>query len=129
PHYLGLVQESKNTGLVALFDPLSKLLNGGPASQWFVYGTLYTLAILIFGFKFILKYRHNKYEIIRTCSVMFFQLGFAFLIPELMARLNSDSFKLPYYDLKNIWPLNYYNFEQYRVDEFISAGDVGVALL
>ncbi|NND52782.1 MAG: 4Fe-4S binding protein, partial [Flavobacteriaceae bacterium] len=66
---------------------------------------------------------------IRTFSVMFFQLGFAFLIPEFMARLNSESFKLPYYDLKNIWPLNYYNFEQYRIDEFINAGNIGLALL
>ena len=129
PQYLGLVQDGDNNGLVALFDPLSKLLNGGPASQWFVYGTLYTLAILAFGIKFILKYRHNKYEKLRTYSVMFFQLGFAFLIPELMQRLNSESFSLPYYDLKNIWPLNYYNFEQYRVDQFISAGDIGLALL
>ncbi len=129
PQYLGLVQEGDNKGIVALFDPLSKLLNGGPASQWFVYGTLYTVAILAFGIKFILKYRNNKYEKLRTYSVMFFQLGFAFLIPELMQRLNSDSFALPYYDLKNIWPLNYYNFEQYRVDEFISAGDIGLALL
>ncbi len=129
PQYLGLVKDGDNKAIVALFDPLSKLLNGGPASQWFVYGTLYTLAILAFGIKFILKYRHNKYEKLRTFSVMFFQLGFAFLIPELMQRLNSDSFKLPYYDLKNIWPLNYYNFEQYRVDEFISAGDIGLGLL
>jgi len=128
--WFGLSEDGKaNTGLVALFDPLSYLLNGGPASQWFVYGTLYTVAILIFGYKFILKYRHNKYERLRTFSVMFFQLAFAFLIPEFMARLNSDSFKLPYYDLKNIWPLNYYNFEKYRVDEFISAGDIGIALL
>lgn len=129
PQYLGLAQNGQNKGLVALFDPLSKLLNGGPASQWFVYGTLYTLAILAFGIKFILKYRHNKYERLRTYSVMFFQLGFAFLIPEFMLRLNSETFSLPYYDLKNIWPLNYYNFEQYRVDEFISAGDIGLALL
>ena len=129
PQYLGLVQDGDNKGIVALFDPLSKLLNGGPASQWFVYGTLYTLAILAFGLKFILKYKHNKYEKLRTFSVMFFQLGFAFLIPEFMSRLNSESFKLPYYDLKNIWPLNYYNFEQYRVDEFISAGDIGLGLL
>ncbi len=129
PQYLGLVQDGENKGIVALFDPLSKFLNGGPASQWFLYGTLYTIAIVAFGIKFILKYRHNKYEKLRTFSVMFFQLGFAFLIPELMSRLNSDSFKLPYYDLKNIWPLNYYNFEQYRVDEFISAGDIGLALL
>ncbi|AFL80190.1 hypothetical protein Aeqsu_0682 [Aequorivita sublithincola DSM 14238] len=129
PQYLGLVQDGDNKGIIALFDPLSKLLSGGPASQWFLYGTLYTLAIVAFGIKFILKYRHNKYEKLRTFSVMFFQMGFAFLIPELMSRLNSDSFKLPYYDLKNIWPLNYYNFEQYRIDEFISAGDVGLGLL
>jgi len=127
---LGLgVDGAANTGLVALFDPFSKLLSGNPASQWFVYGTLYTLVILIFGYKFLLKYRHNKYQTLRTLSVMFFQLGFAFLIPELMSRLNSESFSLPYYDLKNIWPLNYYNFEQYRVDSFISAGNVGLALL
>ena len=130
PHLLGLGTEGNpNTGLVSLFDPLSKLLNGNPASQWFVYGTLYTIAILVFGYKFLLKYRHNRYQQIRTVSVMFFQLGFAFLIPEFMARLNSENFYLPYYDLKNIWPLNYYNFEQYRVDGFIDAGNMGLALL
>ncbi len=127
---LGLGTDGEaNTGLVALFDPLSRILSGNPASQWFVYGTLYTIAIIAFGYKFILKYRHNRYQQIRTVSVMFFQLGFAFLIPEFMARLNSDTFKLPYYDLKNVWPLNYYNFEQYRIDEFINAGNIGLALL
>lgn len=130
PHLLGLgIDGEANTGIIALFDPLSQFLNGGPASQWFVYGTLYTVAILTFGYKFILKYRHNRYQQIRTFSVMFFQLGFAFLIPEFMARMNSDSFYLPYYDLKNIWPLSYYNFEQYRVDAFINAGNIGLALL
>jgi polyferredoxin len=127
---LGLGTNGKaNTGLVALFDPLSYLLNGGQASQWFVYGTLYTVAILIFGYKFLLKYRHNRYQQLRTFSVMFFQLAFAFLIPEFMARLNSDTFKLPYYDLKSIWPLNYYNFEKYRIDEFINAETIGLILL
>ena len=129
PQFLGLVNDGENTGVISLFDPLSRILSGNPASQWFVYGTLYTVAILAFGIKFIWKYRHNRYERIRTISVMFFQTSFAFLIPEFMARLNSDSFNLPYYDLKNIWPLNYYNFEQYRVDSFISSGDVGLALL
>lgn len=129
PEYLGLVKNGENTGVIALFDPFSKFLSGNPASQWFVYGTLYTLAILGFGIKFIWKYRHNRYEILRTISVMFFQASFAFIIPELMSRLNSESFSLPYYDLKNIWPLNYYNFERYRVDSFISSGDIGIALL
>ncbi len=126
PAYLGLSQSGSNTGVIALFDPLSRLLSGNPASQWFVYGTLYTVAILAFGVKFIWKYRHNRYEIIRTISVMFFQTAFAFLIPEFMARLNG---KLPYYDLKNVWPLNYYNFERYRINAFIDAGDVGLAML
>ena len=127
PELLGqAVDGGKNTGLISLFDPFSQFLSGRPASQWFVYGTLYTVAVLGFGFKFLWKYRHNRYQQIRTFSVMFFQLGFAFLLPELMYRLNSG---LPYYDLKNIWPLNYYNFEQYRVDDFINSGTVGLALL
>lgn len=127
--YLGLGENGNNTGIVALFDPLSRLLSGNPASQWFVYGTLYTVAILAFGIKFIWKYRHNQYEKLRTISVMFFQTAFAFLIPELMARLNSDDFSLPYNDLKNMWPLNYYAFDQWRVDQFINAQTIGIALL
>lgn len=126
PQYLGLVKDGENTGLIALFDPLSKGLSGNPASQWFVYGTMYTVAILAFGAKFIWKYRHNKYEQLRTVSVMFFQTAFAFFIPEIMARLNGD---LPYYDLKNMWPLNYYNFERYRINGFIDSGSVGMTML
>lgn len=126
PEYLGLAKEGDNGGLIALFDPLSKMLSGNPASQWFVYGTLYTLAIFAFGIKFIWKYRHNRYEVLRTVSVMFFQTAFAFLIPEIMARLHGE---LPYYDLKNMWPLNYYNFERYRINAFLDAGNLGLAML
>ncbi|NKI31661.1 4Fe-4S binding protein [Croceivirga thetidis] len=133
PEYLGLVNGGENKGVIGLFDPLSKMLSGNPASQWFVYGTLYTVAIIAFGIKFLWKYRHNRYERIRTFSVMFFQLAFAFLIPEFMARLNGSSVlnggSLPYYDLKNMWPLNYYNFEGYRIKGFLSSGDIGFAML
>jgi len=129
PEYLGLAKSGNNSGVIALFDPLSRILSGNPASQWFVYGTLYTLAILAFGIKFIWKYRHNRYEVIRTISVMFFQTSFAFLIPEFMARLNGDKFSLPYYDLKHIWPLNYYNFERYRVNDMLDAGNIGLIML
>ncbi|SDS21355.1 4Fe-4S binding protein [Winogradskyella sediminis] len=127
PKYLGLGTDGEaNTGLIALFDPLSQLLSGRNASQWFVYGTLYTVAILAFGYKFILKYRHNRYQQLRTVSVMFFQLGFAFLIPEFMYVMNND---LPYYDLKSIWPLNYYIFDEWSVKGFLSSGNIGLALL
>ncbi len=124
PQYLGLVKDGDNQGVIALFDPLSQFLSGNPASQWFLYGTLYTLAILAFGVKFIWKYRHNRYEVLRTISVMFFQLSFAFIIPEILVRLNQ-----PYYDLKNVWPLNYDLFAGYKINEFLSAGNVGLLML
>jgi len=117
-----------NTGIVALFDPLSKLLNGKPSSQWFVYGTLYTVAIVLLGFKFILKYRHNKYQLWRTISVMFFQLAFAFMLPELLEGLNSDQ---PYFqkDLKNMWPLNFYFFQDWNVNGMLGGGSFGMFML
>ena len=127
PQYLGLGKDGvTNTGLIAVFDPLSQLLSGRNASQWFVYGTLYTIAIIAFGYKFMMKYRHNRYEQLRTVSVMFFQLAFAFLIPEFMYVMNSD---LPYYDLKSVWPLNYYIFDEWSMKAFVNAGTIGVGLI
>ena len=124
PSLLGLNEDAANTGLIAFFDPLSQLLKNQPASQWFVYGTLYTIAILIFGLRFIWKYRHNKYQILRTISVMFFQLGFAFLLPEILQKLN-----YPYNDFKNMWPLNYYFFDEWNIKAFIQEGSIGLFML
>jgi polyferredoxin len=125
PQHLGLGQEgASNTGLIALFDPLSFLLKGSAASEWFIYGTLYTIAIFIFGVKFIWKYRHNKYQVIRTISVIFFQTGFAFLLPEFMQRLN-----MPYNDFKNAWPLNYYFFDEWNIRSFIEQGGIGIFMI
>ena len=130
PQYLGLVEGGENTGVISLFDPLSRVLSGFPASQWFVYGTLYTVAILSFGVKFMWKYRHNKYERFRTFSVMFFQTGFAFLIPEIMARLNPSSHTAYFAkDMKNMWPLNSYLFEEWHVNNMINGGTLGMFML
>lgn len=127
PEILGYNSE-KSTGLIAFFDPLSLFMNGNPASQWFVYGCLYTLAILIFGVKFIFKYRSNPYQIIRTLSVMFFQFGFAFLIPELLTLFNPDT---PYFakDLKNMWPLNYSFFDSWHLKNMLNGGNLGIFML
>lgn len=125
PHLLGLGHNSAaNTGMVALFDPLSQFLKGEPASQWFVYGVLYTIAILVMGMKFIWKYAHNRYQKIRTLSVMFFQLGFAFLLPEILISLNQ-----PYFDFKNMWPLNYYFFFDWNINKLMSSGALGMFML
>lgn len=125
PAMLGLGGDGEtNRGLIAFFDPLSYGLKGKPASEWFVYGVLYTLAILLFGVKFMLKYRHNRYQILRTISVMFFQLVFAFLLPEIMLSLN-----LPYNDFKNIWPLNYYFFFDWNLQALMDSGHFGMFTL
>jgi Pyruvate/2-oxoacid:ferredoxin oxidoreductase delta subunit len=112
------------TSWIVMVDPLSKMLSGNPASQWFMYGFLYTLAILVMGIRMIIKYRHSPYQMIRTVSVMFFQLSFAFIIPEILVRLNQ-----PYMDLKNMWPLDYSFFFDYRLNEKIEAGTIGLFML
>ena len=89
-------------GLIELFDPLSRSLRGRPADQWFVYGACYTLAVLLMGVKFILTYRHNRYQVFRTVSVMFFQLIFSFLIPAWMLLMHQPEFYFTYF-----WPLKY----------------------
>ncbi len=88
--------------LVRICDPMSFALRGIAADQWFLYGTLYTLAVLVMGYRAILKYRHNRYQIIRTLSVMFFQFGFAFLIPGILILFNQPEFYFSYF-----WPLKY----------------------
>src|SRR5690606_38151075 len=39
------------------------------------------------------------------------------------------NYNLPYYDLKSIWPLNYYLFDSWSVNGFLSSGTLGLALL
>ncbi|MCB0638368.1 MAG: 4Fe-4S binding protein [Lewinella sp.] len=109
---------------VLLVDPVSMALKGQPADNWFLYGFLYTIAILVMGIRMIIKYRHNRYQMIRTGSVMFFQLCFAFMLPEIMTALHQPSM-----DLKNIWPLNYSFFFDYNLSKLTSSGFFGLFLL
>jgi len=88
---------------IRLVDPLSYLIMNQSADQWFLYGTFYTISIIIMGLRMIIyKYRHNRYHQIRTASIIFFQLGFAFLIPFLLRGLNQPDFYFSYF-----WPLKY----------------------
>ncbi|MGB3548463.1 MAG: 4Fe-4S binding protein, partial [Saprospiraceae bacterium] len=112
------------TAWVKMVDPVSRALSGNGASQWFLYGFMYTLIILVMGVRMLVKYRHNKYQLLRTGSVMFFQTSFAFLIPEILVALNK-----PWYDFKNIWPLDYDFFFGWQLDQFQSAGAVGLFML
>lgn len=112
------------TNWVVLVDPVSRLLSGHAASQWFLYGLLYTMTVIVMGIRMLLKYRYNTYQQIRTCSVIFFQTAFAFIIPEILVSLNK-----PWYDFKNIWPLNYSFFFDYSLKNMIQAGTIGWFML
>ena len=107
-----------------IVDPISLFLNGGLASQWFVYGFLYCTIMLIMALRMYIKYRDNKYQLIRTTSVLFFQIVFAFLIPEIMNSLN-----MPGYDFKNAFPLDYDFFFDWNLDHLRNSGSIGLFIL
>jgi polyferredoxin len=107
-----------------ILDPISNALNGGDASQWFVYGFLYCTIMLTMAMRMYIKYRHNKYQIVRTTSVLFFQIVFAFLIPEIMSSLGK-----PGYDFKNAFPLDYDFFFEWNLQSLTESGGLGIFIL
>ncbi len=112
------------TSWIIMVDPISQFIKNADAGRFFLYGFIYTLCILIMGVRMLIKYRHSRYQIIRTFSVMFFQTAFAFLIPEILLRLNK-----PYFDFKNIWPLDYDFFFGNELNTLIESGALGIFML
>lgn len=102
------------TNWVVLVDPFSYALSGKEANQWFLYGFIYTLAMITMGIRMYMKYRGNNYQQIRTLSVMGFQTVMAFLLPNLLADLHG-------HDLKDIWPLKYDYFADYNLSYHLGA--------
>ena len=109
---------------IELVNPISQSLSGGASSQWFLYGFIYCAVMTVMAVRMFIKYRHNNYQMVRTAVVLFFQVAFAFLIPEILVR-----FQLPYMDLKNAWPLDYDFFYSYNLDQLQAQGLVGVTML
>ncbi len=109
---------------IYVVDPVSEMISGNSASQWFLYGFLYCVVMTVMAVRMYVKYRHNMYQVVRTTCVLFFQIGFAFLIPEIMVRFNK-----PWYDFKNAWPLDYDFFFKFNLDELIQGGGFGLFIL
>lgn len=107
-----------------IVDPISQSLSGNLASQWFLYGFLYCVVMTVMAIRMYIKYRHNKYQMLRTTSVLFFQIVFAFLIPEILV-----SFEKPWYDFKNAFPLDYDFFFQWNLESLINSGGFGIFIL
>jgi len=88
--------------MVGSVEPLSQALRGTPADRWFLYGTLYTAAVLVMGVRMLVRYRHSKYQIVRTISVMFFQCIAAWMVPAILVNIGSKEYYFHYF-----WPLKY----------------------
>lgn len=112
------------TNWALITDPLSLALKNKPGDRWFLYGLLYCSVMTVMAIRMFAKYRGNKYQIFRTSSVLFFQIAFAFLIPELLSRFN-----MPAADFKNIWPLDYDFFFGWNLDSMLANGTFGIFLL
>jgi polyferredoxin len=110
--------------MIILADPVSFALRNLPADRWFLYGTLYTLAVSVMGIRMSIKYRHSRYHLVRTSSVIFFQFALAWLLPSIMDRLGQPSM-----DLKNAWPLNYSFFMDWNLTTLLNSGYFGMFLL
>jgi ferredoxin-type protein NapH len=88
--------------LTRMLDPVSQLLRSRKSDVYFMYGFLYTIAILLMGIRAAVKYRHSSYQLVRTGSIVFFQLIFAFMIPSLLAYFREPE-RYPSF----FWPLSY----------------------
>lgn len=84
----------------ALLNPLSMALRDRAADRWFLYGFLYTLLVVLMGIRFYRRWRHDRYQKIRTLSVMAVQSLIAFLLPALLLYFNTKEFYFSYF-----WPL------------------------
>ena len=69
-------------------------------NRWSLYGLLYTVAIGAGGAWMFAKYRHNRYQLVRTSVLMFVQVTLAFSVPHAL-----KFFGQPDYYFSYIWPL------------------------
>ncbi len=90
-----------------LQNAVAALFGTGPAgrvsslhSKWFLYGVLYTIAIVGGGIFVLKRYWHNHYQVVRTSVVMFVQVVFAFSIPYILKLFDKPEFYFSY-----LWPL------------------------
>jgi ferredoxin-type protein NapH len=111
-------------GLIRVVDPLSFSIRGNAADQWFLYGTLYTTGVVVMGARALVKYRHSRYHVLRTISVVFFQLVLAFLIPYILVRLNQPELYFHYF-----WPLDYDALFPWQVEAWQTSGRLGTLMV
>ncbi|UCE24753.1 MAG: 4Fe-4S binding protein [Candidatus Zixiibacteriota bacterium] len=85
----------------------------GLDSRWTLYGILYTIAIIVGGGFFLKRHGNSRYHRVRTISLMFFQIVFAFSIPMVMELFGSKGFTFSIF-----WPLKIDYFYPSNIFEY-----------
>ena len=111
-------------GAARLLDPLAGALHGGRAGRWFLYGFLYTLAVLLFGVRMVYRHRHDRYQVARTASLACVQLGLAFLLPAFLKAMQQPEHYFTYF-----WPLKPEYLYPWKVASLVEEGTVGVFMV
>jgi polyferredoxin len=93
------------------FDAFAKrffffLPESASPGKWTFYGFLYSVAIICGGAYVIWKYRHNRYQVIRTAVVIFIQVSFGFSVPIIMKIFGQPEYYFSYF-----WPLKFDYFQ------------------
>src|SRR5262249_11584275 len=81
-----------------VFETLARAL--GLGSKWLLYGILYTLAMVAGGIFFLGRHGNSRYERVRTISVLFVQVVFAFTLPIVLKVFQRQEYYFSYF-----WPL------------------------
>jgi polyferredoxin len=115
--------------MIRMIEPLQIALSGsgqgeGAPSPWFLYGFLYSLTVAAFGIRALVRYRHSRYHVWRTLSLMFCQLLIAFTLPNILLALQQ-----PYFEWTNIWPLRYYELWPDSASHLARSGWLGRTML
>lgn len=110
-------------GGIALVDPLAHALQGKPADKWFFYTVAYTVGVALMGVRMAWRYRHNRYHLLRTASVVWWQLSFGFIVPSLLKHAGQRDHYFTYF-----WPLKPEYMLPFNLDGFWSGGTIGRAM-
>jgi polyferredoxin len=74
-------------------------------TRWTLYGALYSIAMVGGGVFMLWKYRHNRYQVVRTLVVMAIQVSFGFSVPILLKVFGQPEYYFSYF-----WPLKFEYF-------------------
>lgn len=97
---------------------------GREATRWTLYGLIYTLLVVGFGFKAWGQYRHHPRQRRRYFSLISVQLICAFLIPLWLESWLEPGVYINL-DFKHMWPLNASFFEPWHLDAIAESGALG----